>query len=71
MPHGVQVDVSSLSLYLPSVHSAQVVEEDGCLPGGQEGAWTMVRSVLVKEPPQTIVHDPVGGVWEVDVMYPV
>ena len=60
--------MSSLSLYLPSVHSVQVVEEDGCWPGGQEGALAIERSVLVQEPPQLIVHDPVGGVWEVDVM---
>ena len=69
-PHGVQEEVSSLSLNLPSVQGEQVEAEEGCWPGGQEGAVVMVRAVDVKVPLQLIIHDPVGGVWEVDVILP-
>ena len=67
-PHGVQEEVSSLSLNLPSVQGEQVEAEEGCWPGGQEGAVVMVRAVDVQVPLQYIIHDPVGGVWEVDVL---
>jgi len=67
---GMQASVEIESLYEPESQSEHVLEESGPWPVAQETRFAMEIALLFKPPSQPIVHVPLGGVRESEVIVP-